>query len=248
MTRVLLVTGGSQGIGAACVRLGAERGYHVAFTYRSSAQAADALMAEVAATGGVARGYQVDAADEAATVALFKSIDVDLGPVTALVNNAGITGPVVKLQGVSGAMLDEVMRININGVFLATREAIARMATDLGGPGGAIVNLSSVAAKLGAPDGWVHYAASKGAVDSFTIGAAKELAPRGIRVNAVHPGLIDTEIHAKAGLGDRLAQLGSTVPMGRVGTAEEVARPILWLLSDEASYVTSAMLLVSGGR
>lgn len=248
MNKVMLVTGGSQGIGAACVRLAASRGYAVAFTYRSSSKAADALVAEVATAGGIARGYKVDAADEAATVALFNAIDADLGPVTALVNNAGITGPVVKLQGVTGAMLDEVMRININGVFLATREAIARMATDLGGPGGVIVNLSSVAARLGAPDGWVHYAASKGAVDSFTTGAAKELAPRGIRVNAVHPGLIDTEIHAKAGVGDRLAKLGASVPMGRVGTAEEVALPILWLMSDEARYVTGAMLLVSGGR
>jgi len=248
MTKVMLVTGGSQGIGAACVRLAAERGYAVAFTYRSSAAAAEALVAEVTQAGGVARGYQVDAADEAATVALFQAIDRDLGPVVALVNNAGITGPVVKLQGVTGAMLDELMRININGVFLATREAIARMATDLGGPGGAIVNLSSVAALLGAPDGWVHYAASKGAVDSLTIGSAKELAPRGIRVNAVHPGLIDTEIHAKAGVGERLEKLGPSVPMGRVGTALEVAKPILWLLSDEASYVTGTKLLVSGGR
>jgi NAD(P)-dependent dehydrogenase (short-subunit alcohol dehydrogenase family) len=248
MNRVLLVTGGSAGIGAACVRLAAQRGYHVAFSYRSSKAAADALEAEVAAAGGVARGFQADAADEAQTVALFKQIDATMGPVTALVNNAGITGPVQKLDAVTGAMLDELNAININGVFYATREAIKRMATDLGGPGGGIVTISSVAAILGAPGAWVHYAASKGAVDSFTTGAARELAPRGIRVNAVRPGLIETEIHAKAGVGDRLQNLASTVPMGRIGTAEEVALAVLWLLSDEASYVIGANIPVSGGR
>ena len=248
MSRVLLVTGGSAGIGAACVKLGAQRGYHVAFSYRSSAAQASALVEEVTAAGGVARGFQADAADEAQTAALFRQIDDTMGPVTALVNNAGITGPVLKLDAVSGPMLDELNAININGVFYATREAIKRMATDLGGPGGGIVTISSVAATLGAPGAWVHYAASKGAVDSFTIGAAKELAPRGIRVNAVRPGLIDTEIHAKAGLGDRLAKLGPSVPMGRIGTAQEVADAILWLMSDQASYVTGAIVPVSGGR
>ncbi len=248
MSRVLLVTGGSAGIGAACVRLGAQRGYHVAFSYRSSAAQAEALVAEVAAAGGVARGFQADAASEAQTVELFRQIDATMGPVTALVNNAGITGPVLKLDGVTGAMLDELNGININGVFYATREAILRMATDLGGPGGGIVTISSVAASLGAPGAWVHYAASKGAVDSFTIGAAKELAPRGIRVNAVRPGLIETEIHAKAGVGDRLQTLAATVPMGRIGTAMEVAQAVLWLLSDEAGYVVGANIPVSGGR
>ncbi len=248
MKTVLLVTGGSQGIGAATVRLGARRGYQVAFTYSRSAAAAEALVAEITAEGGTARAWQADAANEAATVALFRAVDAELGPVTALVNNAGITGPVGRIDAITGAVLDDVMAINVNGVFFATREAISRMARDLGGPGGAIVNLSSVAAWLGGPNDWVHYAASKGAVDSFTIGAAKELAPRGIRVNAVVPGLIETEIHAKAGLGDRLEKLGHTVPLGRVGTAMEVAQAILWLLSDEASYVTGALLPVSGGR
>jgi len=246
---VLVVTGGSTGIGAACVRLGAARGYDVAFSYRSSAAAAEALADDVVATtGGAVRGFQADAADEAGTVAMFKAIDAALGPVRALVNNAGITGPIGRIDDVTSAMLDEVMAININGVFLATREAIKRMATDLGGAGGAIVNVSSMASRLGGPNDWVHYAASKGAVDSFTIGAAKELARRGIRVNAVNPGLIDTEIHAKAGMPGRLAQLAGTVPMGRAGSAEEVAQAILWLLSDDASYVTGAMLPVSGGR
>jgi NAD(P)-dependent dehydrogenase (short-subunit alcohol dehydrogenase family) len=248
MNKVLLVTGGSAGIGAATVRLAAARGYKVAFSYRSSGAMARALEAEVTQAGGTALGFQSDAADEAATEALFASVDEAFGPVTALVTNAGITGGTSSLQNITTGTLDEVMDINIRGVFLATRAAIKRMATDLGGAGGAIVNLSSVAAILGGPGDWVHYAASKGAINSFTIGAAKELAPRGIRVNAVVPGLIDTEIHAKAGLGDRLAKLGSTVPMGRVGTADEVAMAILWLLSDEASYVTGALLPVAGGR
>ena len=245
---VLLVTGGSTGIGAACVRLAAARGYRVAFSYRSSADAASALVNEVTQAGGTARGFKADAASEADTVALFEAVDADFGPVTALVNNAGITGPVSRIDGVTAAMLDHLMGINVTGVFLATREAIKRMATDLGGPGGAIVNVSSMAARLGGPNDWVHYAASKGAVDTLTIGAAKELAPRGIRVNAVNPGLIVTDIHAKAGIGDRIEKLAGSVPMGRVGTADEVANAVIWLLSAEASYITGAMVPVSGGR
>lgn len=248
MPKTLLVTGGSAGIGAATVRLAAARGYNVAFSYRSSDAAADALVAEVAKAGGKAQGFRADAASEAATIALFEAVDKAFGPLDALVNNAGITGSTSTLEAITSQTLDDVMGINVRGVFIATREAIGRMATDRGGNGGSIVNLSSIAAWLGGPNDWVHYAASKGAIDSFTIGAAKELAPRGIRVNAVHPGLIDTEIHAKAGLGDRLAKLGATVPMGRVGTADEVAKAILFLLSDEASYVTGALLSVSGGR
>jgi NAD(P)-dependent dehydrogenase (short-subunit alcohol dehydrogenase family) len=248
MTKVVLVTGGSAGIGAATVRLAAARGWKVAFSYRTSKAQAQALVDEVTAAGGAAQAFQADAADEAATLALFAAVDAAFGRIDGLVNNAGITGPTSTLLGITGQILDEVMDINVRGVFITTREAIKRMATDMGGHGGSIVNLSSVAAVLGGPNDWVHYAASKGAIDSFTIGAAKELAPRGIRVNAVVPGLIDTEIHAKAGLGDRLAKLASSVPMGRVGTAEEVAKAILFLLSDEASYVTAALLPVSGGR
>jgi NAD(P)-dependent dehydrogenase (short-subunit alcohol dehydrogenase family) len=248
LNKVLLVTGGSAGIGAATVRLAAARGYKVAFSYRSSAGMARALEAEIARDGGIAQGFQADSADEAATQALFASVDAAFGPVTALVTNAGITGATSTLEAITVQTLDDVMDINVRGVFLAVREAIKRMATDHGGQGGSIVNLSSVAARLGGPNDWVHYAASKGAIDSFTIGAAKELAPRGIRVNGVVPGLIDTEIHAKAGLGDRLGKLGATVPMGRVGIADEVAMAILWLLSDEASYVTGALLPVAGGR
>jgi NAD(P)-dependent dehydrogenase (short-subunit alcohol dehydrogenase family) len=247
MKPVLLVTGGSQGIGAATARRAAAAGYLVAFTYSRNPAPAEALVAELAAAGFEAHAFHADAADEAATVALFTKLDA-LGPLTALVNNAGITGPVLTLEHVTAAMLDEVMAINVKGVFLATREAIRRMARDHGGPGGAIVNVSSRASTLGGAGSWVHYAASKGAVDSFTIGAAGELAPRGIRVNAVNPGLIETDIHAKAGVADRLTRLAPAVPMGRIGTADEVAKTILWLLSDEASYVTGALVPVGGGR
>jgi NAD(P)-dependent dehydrogenase (short-subunit alcohol dehydrogenase family) len=248
MQKVLLVTGGSAGIGAATVRLAAKQGWRVVFTYRSSSAQAEALEAEILATNGDARGFRADAANEAQMLELFVWIDAEYGRLDGVVTNAGITGPTASLETISTAVLDEVLAINVRGVFITVREAVKRMATDLGGQGGAIVNLSSVAATLGGPGDWVHYAASKGAIDSLTIGASKELAPRGIRVNAVRPGLIDTEIHAKAGLGDRLAKLGPSVPMGRVGTAEEVADAIVWLLSEQASYVTGAIVPVAGGR
>jgi len=245
MSKVLLVTGGSAGIGAATVRLAARQGWRVAFSYRSSAAMAEALEAEVLAAGGEAKGFK---ADEAQTIALFEWIDSEFGRLDGVVTNAGITGPTSSIENITVEVLDSVLAINVRGVFLTVREAVKRMATDRGGLGGSIVNLSSVAASLGGPFDWVHYAASKGAIDSFTIGASKELAGRGIRVNAVRPGLIDTEIHAKAGLGDRLAKLGPSVPMGRVGTADEVAEAICWLLSDSASYVTTANIPVAGGR
>ncbi|MCW3474295.1 SDR family oxidoreductase [Limobrevibacterium gyesilva] len=248
MKQVLVVTGGSQGIGAAVARLAAARGYAVALSYRRGKAQADAVVADIVKSGGQAIAVQADAADEQATEALFAAVDRALGPVTALVNNAGITGPARTLEDVTGEMLTDVMGINVNGCFLALREAARRMATDRGGAGGAIVNVSSRASELGGPNEWVHYAASKGAVDSFTIGAAKELAPRGIRVNAVNPGLIDTEIHAKAGMPDRTERFKAVIPMGRAGSAEEVAKVILWLLSDEASYVTGALVPVGGGR
>jgi NAD(P)-dependent dehydrogenase (short-subunit alcohol dehydrogenase family) len=245
---VMIVTGGSQGIGAAVAVLAAARGYAVALSYRTGRRPAEEVVARIAAAGGRAIAVQADSADEAATIALFEAAEAAFGPVTALVNNAGITGPVKRLDEVETEMLDSVMQTNINGVFLATREAVKRMATDRGGAGGAIVTVSSRAAGLGGAGEWVHYAASKGAVDSFTTGAARELAPRGIRVNAVAPGLIDTPIHAKAGMNDRLERMAPGVPIGRAGTADEVAKVILWLLSDEASYVTGALVPVSGGR
>ena len=248
VTPVLVITGGGAGIGAATARLGAGRGYAVALSYRAGREAAEAVVADIIAAGGAAMAMQADAGDEAATSAFFAAVDRQFGPVTALVNNAGITGPVGRLEQVEAAMLERVLATNVTGCFLALKQAILRMASDLGGPGGAVVNVSSRAAELGGSGEWVHYAASKGAVDSLTIGAARELAPRGIRVNAVCPGLIDTEIHAKSGQPDRLERMAPGIPMRRAGTAEEVARVILWLLSDEAAYVTGALVPVSGGR
>lgn len=244
---VMVVTGGSQGIGAAVCRLAARRGWTVCFSYSEDSVVADRVAAEIAASGGRAVSQRADAANEAAVVALFAAAAA-LGPITALVNNAGITGPVAKLDDLPSSALERVMAVNVCGAFLALREATRRMATDLGGPGGGIVNVSSRASQLGGSGEWVHYAASKGAVDTLTLGAARELAPRGIRVNAVLPGLIDTAIHEKAGMPDRVDRMTPSVPMGRAGTAEEVAAVILWLLSEEAAYVTGALLPVSGGR
>ncbi len=245
---VLVVTGASAGIGAATALLAAERGWDVAISYKASAAGAEKVAAGIRAAGRRAFAMRADAADEGETVAFFERVDRELGPLTGLVNNAGITGPAQRLDDATGAMLTELFALNVTGTFLAMREAIRRMAKDRGGKGGAIVNVSSRAAEIGGAGTWVHYAASKGAVDSATIGAARELAPRGIRVNAVAPGPIETEIHAKAGLADRLAQMASTIPMGRSGTADEVARAILFLLSEESSYITGAVLPVGGGR
>ncbi len=248
MKPVVVVTGGSQGIGAAVARLAAQRGYAVAISYQRARDLAEGVVSEIRQAGGQAIAAQAEMADEASIVAFFETVDRELGRPSALVNNAGITGPVATLETVTSAILDDVMGVNVRGAFLVLREAVARMATDRGGQGGAIVNISSRAAELGGPNEWVHYAASKGAVDTLTIGAAKELAGRGIRVNAVSPGLIETEIHAKAGMPDRVHRMASGVPMGRAGTADEVARVVLWLLSDEASYVTGAIVPVGGGR
>lgn len=248
MKPVLLVTGGSQGIGAAVARLAGHAGYRVALSYARSRDLADAIVADIKAGGGEAIAVQADVAEEGQVTALFAAVDKAFGALDAVVNNAGITGPVGKLDAITAATVDEVMGVNVRGVFLATREAVLRMATDRGGKGGAIVNVSSRASELGGANEWVHYAASKGAVDTITLGAARELAPRGIRVNAVNPGLIDTELHARAGMPDRVQRLSGGVPMGRPGTADEVAKVVLWLLSDDAAYVTGALVPVSGGR
>jgi NAD(P)-dependent dehydrogenase (short-subunit alcohol dehydrogenase family) len=248
MSGVLVITGGSQGIGAATARLAAARGWKVAFSYRSGAEQAAQVLADIRGAGGEAIAVQADAASEAATERFFAEVDHAFGPCTALVNNAGITGPIRRLDAVDATMLEQVMDLNVIGCFLALREAIKRMATDLGGAGGAVVNVSSRASEIGGANEFVHYAASKGAIDSFTIGAARELGGRGIRVNAVNPGMIDTEIHAKAGDAGRTTRAIPVIPLGRVGTVEEVAKVILWLLSEEASYVTGALVPIGGGR
>ena len=248
MKPVMIVTGGSQGIGAAVARLGAARGYAVALTYQSNRALADQVVADIKAQGGTAIAIQAEMGSEASILNLFATVDRDLGPVTVLVNNAGGPGPTCKIDAVTSEIIDEVMAVNVRAPFLTIREAVKRMATDLGGSGGSIVNVSSRASELGGAGEWIHYAASKGAVDSLTIGAARELATRGIRVNAVNPGLIDTDLHARAGLPDRLTRLVAGVPMGRTGSAEEVAEAVLWLASDAASYITGILVPISGGR
>jgi NAD(P)-dependent dehydrogenase (short-subunit alcohol dehydrogenase family) len=248
MRKIMIVTGGSQGIGRAVARLAAARGYAVALTWQSNQALADAAVAEIAGAGGIAIAVRAEMADEASILSLYSTVDAALGPVTALVNNAGTPGPIAAIDQVTAEILDTVLAVNVRAPFLMIREAVARMATDRGGAGGGIVNVSSRAAELGGAGEWIHYAASKGALDTLTIGAAKELAPRGIRVNAVSPGLIQTDLHARAGLPDRLTRLVGGVPMGRVGSAEEVAEAVLWLLSPEASFVTGVILPISGGR
>ena len=248
MRPAMIVTGGSQGIGAAVARLAGARGYAVALTYQSNRAMADAVVRDIEAAGGKAMAIQAEMADESAILSLFATVDRELGPVSVLVNNAGGPGPVCKIDAITAEALDNVLTVNVRAPFLTTREAIKRMATDLGGKGGSIVNISSRAAEIGGANEWIHYAASKGAVDSLTIGSARELAPRGIRVNAVSPGLIETDLHARAGLPDRLTRLVGGVPMGRTGRADEVAAAVLWLASDEASYITGIVVPISGGR
>ena len=238
---VLVVTGGSHGIGAAVARLAAAWGWAVCLSYSRSAAEAEAVADGILVAGGRALAVQADAADEEATARLFGAA-AGLGTVTGVVINAGITGPSTGIAGLEAAALDQVLAVNVRGAFLCLREAARAMT------GGSIVAVSSRASQLGGAGEWVHYAASKGWVDTMTLGAAKELAPQGIRVNAVLPGLIDTAIHAKAGMPDRVARMAPSVPLGRAGTAEEVARVVLWLLSEEAAYVTGALVPVSGGR
>ncbi len=248
MKKVLLVTGGSRGIGAATALIAAQRGYAVAVNYTSNASAADAVVARIQAGGGEAIALQADVAQEDQVLAMFKAIDARLGRLTALVNNAGVVDVPARVEEMSVARWRRMFDINVMGTLVCSREAILRMSTRRGGSGGAIVNVSSAASRLGAAQQYVDYAAAKGAVDAFTLGLAKEVAADGIRVNAVRPGLIDTEIHASGGLPDRVQQLAHQVPMQRGGTAEEVARTIVWLLSEEASYTTMSLVEVSGGR
>ncbi|KRD50172.1 SDR family oxidoreductase [Ensifer sp. ENS10] len=245
---VLLVTGGSRGIGAAVCVAAAKAGWRVAVNYATNRDAADAVVGAIEAAGGSAIAVQGDVGSEADIQAMFAAVDAAFGRLDGLVNNAGIVGPTARIDEMSVERLERMFRINVTGSIRCAAEAVRRMSTRYGGKGGAIVNISSAAAVLGSPAQYVDYAASKGAIDTFTIGLAREVATEGIRVNAIRPGVIDTEIHASGGLPDRARDLAPTIPVQRPGTAEEVADAVLYLLSDKATYVTGAILNVSGGR
>jgi NAD(P)-dependent dehydrogenase (short-subunit alcohol dehydrogenase family) len=246
--KAMLVTGGGRGIGASVARLGAASGWRVAINYAANEKAATALVNEIAEAGGEAFAVKGDVAVEADVLSMFEAVDRRFGRLEGLVNNAGVVDRKARLDEMDIGRFERMMRINVIGSMLCAREAVKRMSTRHGGRGGAIVNISSVAAVLGSPGEYVDYAASKGAIDSFTLGLAREVATENIRVNAVRPGLIDTEIHASGGQPDRVAVMRGLVPMQREGKADEVARAVLWLLSDEASYTTGAILNTSGGR
>ncbi len=244
----LIVTGAGRSIGAATARLAARHGWSVAVNYGASRSHADAVVADIERDGGKAVAIQGDMGQEADILRLFDEAEAALGPIRGLVNNAGITGGISRVEDLSLAALEATFAVNTFGSIIAAREAVKRMSAAHGGTGGAIVNISSMAAKLGGPHEWVHYAASKGAINSFTIGLAREVAAEGIRVNAVMPGLIISDIHATNGVPDRPERVAPTVPMQRAGTVEEVAEGIIWLLSSRASYVTGTILEIGGGR
>jgi NAD(P)-dependent dehydrogenase (short-subunit alcohol dehydrogenase family) len=248
LSKVVLITGGSRGIGAASALLAARQGWAVAVNYASNSLAADEVVRQIRQAGGQAIAVQADVADEAQVLAMFGKIDAKFGRLDGLVNNAGVVDRTTRVDAMTLERLRRMFEINVFGSFLCAREAVKRMSTRHGGAGGAIVNLSSVAARLGGPGQYVDYAAAKGAIDTFTVGLAKEVATEGIRVNGVRPGIIDTEIHASGGLPDRARDLAPQVPVQRPGTAEEVAEAIVWLLGDNASYTTGALLDVAGGR
>lgn len=246
--KVLIVTGGSRGIGAAVCRLAAAEGWDIAINYAANRDAAEAVRDEVVSAGRRAIAVQGDMAREADIQALFEQTEKELGPISGVAANAGITGQITRVEDMSTDAMRQVINLNVIGLMITNREAVRRMSTKRGGKGGAIVNTSSIAPRVGSPNEFVHYAASKGAVDAWTLGLAREVAGEGIRVNAVAPGMIDTDIHAAAGAPDRASRLGATVPIGRAGTAEEVAEAIVWLLSDHAAYCVGTVLEVNGGR
>lgn len=246
--KILLITGASRGIGAATALLAAKQGWAVAVNYVSNSLAADEVVRQIQAAGGNAMSIQADVAVEADVLRMFQAVDAKFGRISGLVNNAGVVDMPSRVDGMSIERLNRMWTTNITSSFVCAREAVKRMSTKLGGKGGSIVNLSSAAAKLGSPGQYVDYAASKAAIDAFTFGLAKEVAMEGIRVNAVRPGIIDTDIHASGGLPDRAAQVAPMVPMQRAGTAHEVAEAIVWLLSEASSYTTGSIVDVTGGR
>ena len=248
MSKTVLITGGSRGIGAATALLAAQQGYAVAVNFSSHSLAADEVVRQIRSGGGQAITVQADVAKEREVVDMFEKIDAKFGPLSALVNNAGVVDYTTRVDSMTLARLQRMFEINVFGSFLCAREAVKRMSTRYQGHGGVIVNVSSAASRLGSPGQYVDYAAAKGAIDSFTLGLAKEVAGEGIRVNAVRPGVIETEIHASGGLPDRARDVAPQVPMQRPGTADEVAQAILWLLSDQSSYTTGALLDIAGGR
>ena len=248
MAGVLIVTGGGRGIGAATARLAAKRGYAVCVNYLRDKGAAEGVVQDIRGDGGSAIAVAGDVSVERDVLHLFDASDRSLGPLRALVNNAGIVATRARVDAIGAERLERMFAVNAVGAFLCAREAVKRMSTKHGGKGGAIVNVSSGAARLGSPGEWVDYAASKGAIDTLTIGLAKELAEDGIRVNCVRPGFVNTDIHAGAGEPDRIERMRASIPMRRGGEPEEVARAIVWLLSEEASYSTGAILDVTGGR
>ncbi len=247
MQKIVLITGGGRGIGAATAIAAAQAGYDVAVNYVTNKGAADRIVEQVTQQGRRAISVAADLAEEDQIVSMFKIVDRDLGPLTALVNNGGIVSQSRRVDALDAQSLQHIFRVNVIGSFICAREAIKRMSLRHGGNGGAIVNVSSGAAVSGAPNEYVDYASTKGAIDTFTVGLAKELAPEGVRVNAVRPGFIKTDIHQSSGIKDRLKQVVSRIPMGRVGEPEEIANAIIWLLSDEASFTTGANLDIRGG-
>jgi len=248
LSKVLIITGGSRGIGAAVALLAASQGYAVAVNYTANSLAADEVVRHIRASGGTAITVQADVAVEADVLAMFKKVDAKLGRLSALVNNAGVVDRTSRVDAMSAERLQRMFAVNVFGSFMCAREAVQRMSTRYQGDGGSIVNVSSAAARLGSPGQYVDYAAAKGAIDTFTMGLAKEVAAEGIRVNAVRPGIIDTEIHASGGLPNRVRDLAPQVPMQRAGTATEVAEAIMWLISEKSTYTTGAIIDVTGGR